>query len=386
MEAVSVILVDALARQTGFDVHVVTAERDRSTIATLQHGPVTVHRLPWSATRILTGALGREGRRLRDYIGSLQCDLVHAHDTYGIMLRGLDVPRVLTIHGFIHEDTRVSGERWARLRGRVWRRIETRAWADYPHVISISPYVRERLRGIVSGVVHDIENPIDEAFFDVQRRDNGRDIFCAATLSPRKNTLGLVEAFGRLKARGIDASLTLAGAQVPAYAARVHQRIAELSLQRSVTVLPSIPVREVCDKLASASVVALVSLEENAPLAIEEAMAAGVPVVTSNRCGMPYLVSEGETGYLVNPHNPDEIADRLARILAHPALRVRMGTRARTAARDRFHPLAVAHRTRQVYLRAARAHSTADIAGDVGPASGAREDIDDGFQDFVRQQ
>lgn len=352
VEAVSVVLAEALARDGDLDVHVVTAAVDQAVAEVVTHGSLTIHRLPWTPRRMLTGAVGRDGRRVRDYVAALRCDVVHAHDTYGVMLRTLPAPRVLTIHGFIHEDTRVSGERWARIRGRIWRQVETAAWAAYPHIISISPYVRERLRGIASGMIHDIENPIAEAFFGVARADTGRDIVSTATISPRKNTLRLVDAFARLRAQGFDATLRLAGAPVGEYADQVRQRIAGLGLERHVDLLSEVPVDGVRHLLANASVMTLVSLEENAPLSIEEAMAVGVPVVTSNRCGMPYMVSHGETGFLVDPNDTAEIAGRLAELLGDHGLRLRMGARGREIARDRFHPTEVARRTKGVYARA----------------------------------
>jgi glycosyltransferase involved in cell wall biosynthesis len=87
-------------------------------------------------------------------------------------------------------------------------------------------------------------------------------------------------------------------------------------------------------------------------MGIEEAMAVGVPVVTSNRCGMPYLVRHGETGFLVDPLDVEDVAEHLAAALRSPDLRQAMGDRCRTTARERFHPLAVAARTREVYRRA----------------------------------
>jgi glycosyltransferase involved in cell wall biosynthesis len=109
----------------------------------------------------------------------------------------------------------------------------------------------------------------------------------------------------------------------------------------------------VAAELSRASVFALVSREENSPLGIEEAMAAGVPVVTSNRCGMPYMVRDGTTGYLVDPEDPDDIAARLVELLGDPEHGRRMGERGRAVARERFHPDEVALRTRSVYGRAA---------------------------------
>jgi glycosyltransferase involved in cell wall biosynthesis len=355
VEAVSVVLIRALAAEPSLDVHVVTADSHCKAPAISAWRGASIHRLPWGARRMLAGAVGADAKRLCAYVSGLGPDVVHAHDTYGIMLQALDLPRLLTIHGFIYADTLVSGERYARLRSRAWRSIETRAWARYPRIVSISPYVRERLSGIANGVIHDIDNPVAEEFFDVERREVAGRVFSAATISPRKNTLGLVEAFGRLAARGIDATLTLAGPQtLPAYADQVRGRIRDLALGDRVTLLPSISTPEVCRELSEASVAALVSIEENSPLTVQEAMAAGVPVVTSNRCGMPYQVTDGETGFLVHPLDTGEIAERLEQLLIDASLRHRLGARARTVARDRFHPATVARRTMEVYRRLTR--------------------------------
>jgi glycosyltransferase involved in cell wall biosynthesis len=81
-------------------------------------------------------------------------------------------------------------------------------------------------------------------------------------------------------------------------------------------------------------------------------MAAGVPVVTSNRCGMPYMVRDGESGLLVDPNDPDDIARRLRQLLNDDELRKSMGAKGREIALDRFAPAKVAKRTYDVYLRA----------------------------------
>ena len=89
-------------------------------------------------------------------------------------------------------------------------------------------------------------------------------------------------------------------------------------------------------------------------MGIEEAMAAGIPVVTSNRCGMPYMVRHGESGFLVQPDDCDDVADRFGEILLDPELASRMATTARRIAEDRFHPSKVAERTLAVYRGALR--------------------------------
>ncbi len=353
VEAVSVNLVEALAAAGDLHIDVVTTHRHYRCAHMEQWNGVRVHRLPWAGGSMLRNAVGPGRQQLQDYLSGLKPDVIHAHDTYGLMVQGMGVPRVFTIHGFIHGDTLVSGERFARLRSWIWRRVETAGWADQPHIISISPYVRERLRGIATGVIHDIDNPIARRFFDVARAQRRLTIFSAAVVTPRKNTLALVDAVGELATGGIDCELRVAGSLGDeTYVRQVRQRIQQGELERRVSLLGKINTEQVLRELATASVFTLVSLEENSPMGIEEAMAAGVPVVTSNRCGMPYMVRHGESGFLVDPHDPHDIARRLRQVLESDELRRSMGTKGKEIALDRFHPAKVAARTREVYVQA----------------------------------
>jgi glycosyltransferase involved in cell wall biosynthesis len=354
VEAVSVNLVAALATLGDLDLHVVTTGPASRPPATESWNGVAIHRLPRQHRRVLVDAIGPGRRQMRHYLSALQPDVVHAHDVYGLMVKGLPVPIIHTIHGFIHGDTVVSGEPLARLRGLVWRRVETAAWGRQQHIISISPYVRERLAPIASGVIHDLENPIAPLFFDVPRCECGLTVFSAGVVSPRKNVRALVDAVAQVVDAGLDVRLRLAGPTVDErYAAHLRARIDEHGLGPRTTWLGSIGPDQIRRELAAASLFALVSLEENAPLAIEEAMAVGVPVVTSNRCGMPYLVRHGETGFLVDPTDPVDIARRIAHLLSAGQLRREMGEAAREAARARFHPAVIARRTREIYCEAA---------------------------------
>lgn len=357
VESVGVNLVESLAQFDDLDINVVTTSPESRSMSISRWGKVTVHRLPWVPSRTLVHAIGPGRRQMQKYLLNLKPDLIHAHDTFGLMVKGMSIPRVFTIHGFIYADTLVSGTRFAWLRSKLWKWIETTGWADQPHIISISPYVRERLKGIVKGVVHDIDNPITESFFHINREEQNGTIFSAAWISPRKNTLTLVEAFAKLIANGIDAKLRLAGEfRNKTYGQKVLDKIRSYGLKDRIFILGRIDPKQIHQELSAASVFILVSLEENSPMSIEEAMAAGVPVVASNRCGMPYMVRDGESGFLVDPSNPDEIAERISELLQDDSLRIRMGEKGRQIAKDRFHPSVVARRTREVYLRAVHDH------------------------------
>jgi glycosyltransferase involved in cell wall biosynthesis len=352
VEAVSVTLLDALLRLGDLEITIVTTGRVDALAKSTWQG-AAVHRLPRRGRWTLTDAIGPGRRQMQEHLRALAPDLVHANDTYGLMVEGLPLPRVFTIHGFIHADTIVAAKAWARPRAAIWSWFERKGWADQPHIISISPYVRERLQGVARGVIHDIENPVRREFFGVERRDTGV-VLSAGAICQRKNTLGLVKAFARVAAQRVDATLRLVGhAPEPEYLATLQRYVGEHGLERRVQLAGSLAQPQMVRELEAASVFALLSLEENSPLGIQEAMACGVPVLTSNRCGMPYLVKDGETGFLVDPLNTDEIAARLRELLEDAALRRAQGERAAAAARARFHPDYIARRTREVYVRVA---------------------------------
>jgi len=351
VEAVSVNLVKGLVQLQDMEIHVVTLDTTIAANSISHWNNVTIHRLAVSSGSILLQACGTWKHTLQNYLINLRPDLVHSHDTYGIMTQGLRLPRVFTIHGFIYGDTLLSQKKLAWLRSRIWRAIETRAWAEQPHIISISPYVRERLNGIAKGVIYDIDNPVGEEFFHIQRAEKKGTIFSAAVISPRKNTLTLVKAFALIADEFPHATLRLAGKIInDDYARLIKEYILKRQLSDRVHFLGKIGTSQILDELAAASIFALVSLEENSPMGIEEAMAAGVPVVTSNKCGMPYMLQHGESGYLVNPMRQDEIAARFQTLLTDNNLRRSMGNISHNTASYKFHPTIVAKKTWQTYL------------------------------------
>jgi glycosyltransferase involved in cell wall biosynthesis len=359
VESVSVNLVQALSAFADLTLHVVTTDADEPQPRRENWHGVHIHRLPRLGRRTLFDAIGPGRRQVRDYLRTLAPDVIHAHDVYGLMVRGLPQPRVFTVHGFIYRDTQLQPTRLARVRALVWRWIETAGWADQPHVISISPYVRERISAVCRGAVHDIDNPVSERCFDIPRRPEPGRVFSAAWISPRKNTLGLLRGFARLARRNPRATLRLAGtASDAAYLSAVRDFLAANNLTDRVQLLGQLSSTAVAEELSRAAVFALASLEENAPMGIEEAMAAAVPVVASNRCGMPYMVRDGQSGYLVNPLDPDDIASQIGRILDDGKLAHSMGDLGRLIALDRFHPAVVARRTREVYTRACETAAT----------------------------
>jgi glycosyltransferase involved in cell wall biosynthesis len=84
-----------------------------------------------------------------------------------------------------------------------------------------------------------------------------------------------------------------------------------------------------CDVLLAPSVVTRIGERESGLIVVKEAAACGVPAVGSVHGGIPEIIDEGVTGFLVQERDVDTLADRLGTLLADEALRERMGIAAR---------------------------------------------------------
>lgn len=350
VEAVVVNLAQGITRLGGIDLSIVTLDSAVEDSVIDDWDGIKIHRLPRRANGELLNAITTGRREIQAYIRSLSPDIVHAHDTYGIMMKGLELPRVFTVHGFIYADTRLSNKKLSFLRSMMWKYIEQSSWSEQPNIISISPYVRERVSGLSKAVIFDIDNPISSDFFEIQRNEGKGIVFSAAHINPRKNTLSLIEAACLLKKRGVDIELRLAGKITDAqYGNLIEEAINRCGLRECVKMLGVVGSDRIRDELSTASIFALVSHEENSPMGIEEAMAAGVPIVTSNKCGMPYMVNHRASGLLVDQMKPEDIANKIAFLLTNDAERKRMGEHAKRVAQERFHIDVVAKRTFDTY-------------------------------------
>jgi len=94
--------------------------------------------------------------------------------------------------------------------------------------------------------------------------------------------------------------------------------------------------RDIADLLALMDVFVLSSLAESLPNAVLEAMACALPVVATNVGGVPEIVTEAETGFLVEPKDHHALADRILKILGNPDLAAGMGAVARKKVLEEF--------------------------------------------------
>jgi glycosyltransferase involved in cell wall biosynthesis len=151
------------------------------------------------------------------------------------------------------------------------------------------------------------------------RNSNGPILFIG-TIEPRKNLPVLIRAYARLAGRRDDVPpLVLAGRTTPASPAILAELSKHPAIAGRVRILGYVPDAERQALYRDASMLVLPSLDEGFGMTALEAMAAGTPVVASNRGALPEVV--GAAGTLLDPSDETGFADAMDTLLINPARR-----------------------------------------------------------------
>ncbi|MEL6980836.1 MAG: glycosyltransferase [Actinomycetota bacterium] len=116
----------------------------------------------------------------------------------------------------------------------------------------------------------------------------------------------------------------------------LSRRAAAMGLGDHVEFVGAKSQAEVVELLAKADLFVLPSYAEGVPVVVMEALGSGIPVVASFVGGMAELVEDDQTGFLVRPGDPDQLADRIGRLVGDPELRARLGTNGRNRVAAEF--------------------------------------------------
>jgi glycosyltransferase involved in cell wall biosynthesis len=209
-------------------------------------------------------------------------------------------------------------------------------------VVCISHYARSQLMGLV-GMEHWDKLKVVRCGVDLARfplvdrgdRTAATRIVTVGRTVPEKGQALLIEAIARLRERGIEAQLTIVGGgpqleELRALAAR-------LGVAGAVELAGPVGQGEILGYYERADVFAMPSFAEGIPVVLMEAMATGLPVVSTHIAGIPELVEAGESGFLVAPGRVDELTAALERVLAaSPEERAAMGRAGRARVEDEF--------------------------------------------------
>jgi glycosyltransferase involved in cell wall biosynthesis len=164
-----------------------------------------------------------------------------------------------------------------------------------------------------------------------------QDILYAGVLIPLKGVHHLINAFASITKDFPQARLVVAGRKENrSYAADLKDQVARYDLATRIEFVEEMPQIELAERMRQAYIFALPTYSEGLPRVVLEAMAVGLPVVSTFVSGIPEILKDGVTGWLVPPGDEVMLADRLQWLLEHPEEARAMGRRAREFAMTFF--------------------------------------------------
>jgi len=344
-------LLQGFAQLEGIEVHVVSCtQRPMRSLEKLAHNiwfhNLVVPKIGWLRT-------GYQGciRAVRKKLREIRPDIVHGQGTErdcAISAVFSGFPNVLTIHGNMrlvakYERAKPFSFWW------MAARLETFTLPRTDGVVCITNYTREAVAGLAKKTWV-VPNAVDESFFGLAPQTNPAQppvILCVGAICARKNQNAFIRALDPLAAKQKFRLVFLGVAtNKNAYCREFFSLLASRPWCEHVGFVDR---EKLKSHLRGAMLVALPSLEDNCPMTVLEAAAAGVPVVAANVGGVPDLIEDGKNGLLCDPLNAASMGSGVQKLLTQMELARALAAEANRRAKERFHPTTVARRHLEIY-------------------------------------
>jgi D-inositol-3-phosphate glycosyltransferase len=225
---------------------------------------------------------------------------------------------------------------WLRAMTRMAERYERRALLTASEVFALSDYTLASARRLARKQIGVLAAcGVDTELFCPGPTKEGKYLLCVGRLDdPRKNISLLMEAYARLCETEKNApELWLAG---PKPSGEVLNRIRGQPLQARVRCLGHQTASELVELYRSATCFVLSSDEEGMGIVLVEAMACGIPVVSTASGGPQSVIEDGRTGFLTPVGDAAAMASALRKLVSDPDLRQRLGRAGRETCVARF--------------------------------------------------
>ncbi len=288
-------------------------------------------------------------RSVRRQLKAIRPDIVHGQGTErecAISAALSKFPSVVTIHGnmrLIAELTKAKPLSFNWLAAQLEKITLPRTAG----VVCITRYTQDAVKDLARKTWL-VPNAVDASFFDVEATRADTDtILCVGFVCYRKNQNEFIRSLDALAGkRKLKVRFFGEAPKEDPYVAEFFQL---LESRPWCSYEGFIDREKLKAQMRTAGMVALPSLEDNCPMVVLEAMAAGVPVLAAKVGGVPDLVEDGKNGLLCDPQSRESMAAGVRRLLEETQFAGDLVRSSKQIALERFHPLNIAQRHVEIY-------------------------------------
>lgn len=352
-----------LAKELGKSnvVHVFDAPRKGGGAGTVEEENIHVHRTDnpgkWQVSAI------RQIKKMVEKIVKLQPDVCHIHGTNlfaWMMYRRLKkegLPCIVTVHGLARVEKKNALKKSFSIKGlsqylyQGW--VEKRFLGQLPLVVVDTEYVKDIVEHYPirrKPAIYVIPQGIDESFFYLGCSCSSNIILSVGAINERKGHLLTFKAFETIKKKGVDARLVIAGVSSDKnYFESLQTIVASSSYKNDVLLLPDLPTDKLKQWYEKAHLFVLHTQEESQGIVFSEAMAVGLPVVSTCVGGVPFVIEHGSTGLLSNYSDVETYADNIALLMTDDELWLRMSKSCREVSQN-YHWRSISNNIVKLYM------------------------------------
>lgn len=292
---------------------------------------------------------------IRKKLREINPDLVHAQGTErecAISAVFCPYPRLLTIHGNLRLIRKVLHPKpWSALT--LQSLVEGFSVPRFDGIVCITNYTRRAVERETPRTWV-VPNAADPAFYEIAKNPVEEDaasselpvVLVVANVDVRKNQNAFIQALDPLAKDRRFRVKFFGRCGDDKYGSTFRELVRARGWCEYGGMIGRDELRK---EFALATLVALPTHEDNCPMVILEAQAAGLPVVASDVGGIPDLVQDGVTGLLTDPFQVESMRNAVSRILSEPTLVSHLVVNGKRQALEKFHPRAVAMRHLQIY-------------------------------------
>jgi glycosyltransferase involved in cell wall biosynthesis len=306
---------------------------------------------------------GAAFRKLNKIRGSFPVDLAHVNlplvPSFAVP-NGFGKTLISTVHStWKGEAEAIKGEPYSRLNSNEkfmvsfnWflRAFEEKMLERSNKIIAVSDFTRrellqyykvkeDKIRVIHNGVDVDKFKPATDklkAKTELGFNPEDKAILSVGRLYARKGLFTLIESMALVTRKFKNAKFIIAGKGLSNEMKKLVSYAAKLGVKDNIIFTGYFPDKKLPKLYQAADIFAFSTFYENLPFAVLEALSTGLPVVTTNVGGIPEMIDDGKNGFLVEPFNSKELADRILYYLEHPAVASEMALLARKTIENRF--------------------------------------------------
>jgi glycosyltransferase involved in cell wall biosynthesis len=318
-------------------------------------------------------------RKLNKIRGSFPVDITHANlplvPSFAVPA-GFGKTLISTVHStWKGEAEAIKGEPYSRLNPNEkfmvsfnWflRIFENRMLERSNKIIAVSEYTKRELlkyykldenkiRVIHNGVdINKFKPTNDKLKAKAELGFNPQDkaILSVGRLYARKGLFTLIESMPLVIRKFKNVKFIISGKGLSNELGKLAKHAAKLGVKDNIVFAGYFPDKKLPKLYQAADIFAFSTFYENLPFAVLEALSSGLPVVTTNVGGIPEIIDDGKNGFLVEPFNSGELADRILYFLENPAVASEFGFLGRKTIKERFDWRLIVKKVLRVYEEA----------------------------------